>query len=76
MLGLSHANVDYKIAPQESISIIGSNSIDTQGELYSLDFNLIAKSSNKRIKRLFDILSSIILLMIFTGFIIYFPTSI
>jgi GT2 family glycosyltransferase len=64
MLGLSNARVDYKIAPQESISIIGSNSIDSPGELYVLDFNLIAKSSNKRIKRVFDLIASFILLLI------------
>jgi O-antigen biosynthesis protein len=62
MLGLSEARVDYKIAPQESFSIIGSNSVDSTGELYVLDFNLIAKSSNRRIKRLFDIVSALILL--------------
>jgi O-antigen biosynthesis protein len=64
MLVLSQASVDYKIAPQESISIIGSNSINSQGELYALDFNLIAKSSNKRIKRAFDIGTAIILIVI------------
>jgi hypothetical protein len=63
MLGLSRARVDYKIAPQESISIIGSNSIDSPGELYVLDFNLIAKPSNKRIKRVFDIVASFFLLI-------------
>jgi lipopolysaccharide/colanic/teichoic acid biosynthesis glycosyltransferase len=64
MLGLSKARVDYKIAPQESISIIGSNSIDSPGELYVLDFNLIAKPSNKRIKRFFDIGSAILLIIL------------
>jgi len=74
MLGLSHARVDYKIAPQESISIIGSNSIDSPGELYVLDFNLIAKASNKRIKRIFDILSSLVLLIISPVLVFYFKS--
>ncbi len=55
-------NIDFKIAPPESFSIIGSNSIDTAGDLYIIDVNSISKPKNKRNKRLFDILSSLLLL--------------
>ena len=57
--------VDYKIAPPESMSIIGSNSIDTAGDLYVIDINTVSKPVNKRNKRVFDVVSSFSLLMIF-----------
>ncbi len=55
---LVSSDVDFKIAPPESLSIIGSNSIDTAGDLYIIDVNAIGKPKNKRNKRLFDVLSS------------------
>ncbi|MCE3278348.1 MAG: putative glycosyltransferase [Bacteroidetes bacterium] len=58
---LISADVDFKIAPPESLSIIGSNSIDTAGDLYIIDVNSISKSKNKRNKRLADIILSIVL---------------
>ncbi len=54
MLGLGNTNVDFKIAPPESLSIIGSNSIETAGDLYTIDINSINKSQNIRNKRLLD----------------------
>lgn len=63
MLNLSEFNLDYKIAPPESISIIGSNSIDTAGDLYVLNVNAITREKNKRNKRLFDVAVGLILLL-------------
>ncbi len=60
---LVSADVDFKIAPPESLSIIGSNSIDTAGDLYIIDVNSISKSKNKRNKRLIDLLLSFIFLL-------------
>jgi len=60
---LVSADVDFKIAPPESLSIIGSNSIDTAGDLYIIDVNSIGKPKNKRNKRLVDILFSLISLV-------------
>jgi len=57
--------VDFKIAPPESLSVIGSNSINTSGDLYTIHFNSIGKASNRRNKRLFDVLSSLLLLCTF-----------
>jgi GT2 family glycosyltransferase len=65
MSELHNFQVDYKIAPEDSLSIIGSNSINTSGDLYVIDINSIDRPDNKRNKRLFDILSSIILLPAF-----------
>lgn len=64
MYTLVSADVDFKIAPPESLSIIGSNSIDTAGDLYIIDVNSISKPKNKRNKRLFDILASLLFVVI------------
>ena len=64
MSELNSSQVDYKIAPPESLYIIGSNSIDTSGDLYVVNINAISKISNKRNKRFFDIFTSIILFLI------------
>lgn len=53
-----HSSLDYKIAPEDTLSIIGSNSINTRGDLYTIDIKTINTNSNKRKKRLFDIITS------------------
>ena len=50
-----NAKVEYKIAPQDSLSIIGSNSINTRGDLYTVNISRIDKPANIRNKRLIDI---------------------
>lgn len=64
MLDLNDLNIDYKIAPPESLSIIGSNSISTSGDLYVVSINSIAKDNNRQNKRAFDLVFSLILLLI------------
>ncbi len=63
MSNSSQNELDYKIAPPESLYLIGSNSIDTAGDLIVLDTNSVAKASNRRAKRLFDLSISFILLI-------------
>jgi hypothetical protein len=63
MLDLSSMDVSYKIAPPESYSIIGSNSIHTAGDLYLVNVNAISKSPNRRKKRLFDFLLALFMLL-------------
>lgn len=58
--------VSYKIAPPESLSIIGSNSIDTAGDLYVIDINSVSKPVNRRNKRVVDF-------SVAFGFLIVFP---
>jgi GT2 family glycosyltransferase len=65
MLSLVAKDIEFKIAPPESLSIIGSNSIDTAGELYVIDLNNVARPENKRKKRLLDITSAGALLLFF-----------
>jgi hypothetical protein len=55
MLQLSKLDLEYKIAPPESLFIIGSNSIDDQGDLYLLDVDAITSPSNRRKKRMLDV---------------------
>ncbi len=62
MSQLQHNEVDFKIAPPESLSIIGSNSINTTGDLYVIDINSVGKPNNLRNKRLFDLAIAIILI--------------
>jgi hypothetical protein len=62
MMHLPGEKTEYKIAPPESLSIVGSNSINAPGDLYLIDFASITNTANKRNKRLFDICSSFILL--------------
>ena len=47
--------VDFKIAPTESMFLIGSNSINTAGDLYAFGINAITKPTNQRVKRLLDL---------------------
>jgi GT2 family glycosyltransferase len=76
MLKLSSKDIDFKIAQPESISIIGSNSIDTAGDFYTLDINSISKENNIRNKRIFDIFSSLIILIISPILIVFTKKSI
>lgn len=54
--------LDYKIAPPEALSIIGSNTIRTSGDPYIIDLNSIEKRNNRRNKRIFDLMMSLFLL--------------
>jgi hypothetical protein len=62
MSRLVQTNVDFKIAPPESLFLVGSNSIDSAGDLYVIDINSIAKPEIKRNKRLFDIIAALLML--------------
>ena len=64
MLHFTHTDVDFKIAPPESFSIIGSNSINTAGELYILNLNTISRNINQRRKRFLDMVISLILILL------------
>lgn len=63
MSSLQKTDLSFKIAPPESMSIIGSNSINTAGDMYVIDINTITLPENKRTKRLFDLITSILLLI-------------
>ena len=61
---LKSLETEYKIAPPESIFIIGSSNVNTRGELYMIDLNTINRPENKRIKRAFDVSVSFLFLLL------------
>jgi len=71
MLKLSDSQIDFKIAPTDSLSVIGSSSINTAGELYTIEVNSISSLSNKIVKRIFDILTALVIILLFS-FIFFF----
>jgi O-antigen biosynthesis protein len=57
---------NYKIHAANTDSIIGSNSKNTAGDLYASDYHFaIATSAGKRNKRLFDIVSALLLIVFY-----------
>ncbi len=65
MSSIRSKNVHFKIAPPKSVFIIGSHSTSEPGEMYVINMNSINKIENKQNKRIFDIISSIIFLLLY-----------
>jgi GT2 family glycosyltransferase len=63
MMLINHPELEYKIAPPESLFIIGSSSIQRGGEYYTIELNAINKPGNKRKKRILDVLISGLMLL-------------
>ena len=68
MMKLSRLNIDFKIAHPEGLSIIGSHSIDSKGEIFEISLNAVNKKKNLRKKRVLDLAISFI-------FLIFLPIS-
>ncbi len=66
------SDLEFKIAPEESLFVIGSNSIHSPGELYLIDINSLNKKNNQRNKRLFDLLSSMAIVAVLPLIIWFF----
>jgi len=66
MVELNKYPIDFKIAHPDSLYLIGSNSTNTNGELYTLDLYNINSPKNKRNKRTFDFLTA-------TGILLFTP---
>lgn len=64
MLALSSLETEYKIAPEAADSIIGSNSANTAGDLYVIPIHSVGEPENRRLKRVFDVLLSLALLVL------------
>lgn len=60
MSRIHQSNVDFKIAQPDSMYLIGSNSIDTAGDLYLININAITKPENIRNKRTLDFLVGLV----------------
>ncbi len=63
MTFINRPELEYKIAPPESLFIIGSNSILASGELYTIGLNAVDKPSNQRKKRMLDVLVSLLIVI-------------
>lgn len=64
MTNLSGTGVEIKIAPPDSLFIIGSNSIHQQGDWYSLGRHALDDSLNQRNKRINDYVLSILFIIL------------
>lgn len=64
MGAIEKEDVDFKIAPPESLYIIGSNSIESSGEYYILASDTILKPVNQKNKRVLDIFLSLFFLIL------------
>ena len=69
MSELNTSQLELKIAPPESLSIIGSQSITTSGDVFIIELDSISKANNKRSKRFLDFTSSLL-------FLVFFPLEI
>lgn len=69
---IDSAKTDFKIAQPDSHSLIGSNSIETAGDLYVLNINAITSQGNIRIKRIVDVTTAIFFLAATPFFIFYY----
>jgi hypothetical protein len=63
MMKLSQLNIDFKIAHPEGLSIIGSHSIDSKGEIFEISLNAVSKKKNLRKKRILDLTISLVFLL-------------
>jgi len=72
MLNFADERIDFKIAPPESLSVIGSNSINTAGDFYIVNLNAISKPKNLRNKRFVDFFFSFTLLLLSPFYIFVF----
>jgi GT2 family glycosyltransferase len=68
---IDSSSIDFKIAQPDSLFLIGSNSIETAGDLYVININAIANATSQRNKRFFDVTTAIILI-IFSPIICFF----
>jgi hypothetical protein len=74
MTQLSQKAVDFKIAPPESLYIIGSNSNQQSGEYYVISSDALLKPINQRNKRILDAFLSLFFLF-FSPLFVWFNTS-
>ena len=55
--------VEFKIAPEDTLSLIGGNAIFTAEDLYTIPLQPVYQPKNRRRKRTFDIVTALLLLM-------------
>ncbi|MCR4965058.1 MAG: glycosyltransferase family 2 protein [Bacteroidales bacterium] len=63
MSRLQDSQIEFRIAPEDSHFVIGSNSIFTPDSLYTIPVRSLAQRSVRRSKRIFNVLISCLLLL-------------
>lgn len=64
MQHLKPRGVDFKMAPEESDFVIGSNTINSREDLFTMEINTVASPMSRRNKRLFDIGTALLLTLL------------
>lgn len=63
MTRLQEFQVEFRIAPEDSLSVIGSHSIFSTADLYTMPVHAIVQKSSRRNKRVFDVCAALTLLL-------------
>lgn len=56
MSSIDNPRLEFKIAPPESLYIIGSNSVQSSSDIFIMDINSVSRHENRRKKRTLDVL--------------------
>ena len=72
MSRIEEKDIEFKIAQPDTTYLIGSNSIDTSGDLYVLNSNNLSRPENLRSKRLVDLFFASLFCLIYPVIIWFF----
>ena len=61
---LQDRQIEFKIAPEDSLSLIGSNDIFTSEDLYTIPLQSVYQQKSRRQKRAFDVIAALLLLLL------------
>ena len=64
MCDLQSAQVEFKIAPEGSVAVIGSNAIFSSENPYTIQVHAITQRASRRRKRCFDVVAALLLLVL------------
>jgi hypothetical protein len=68
MSSIDNPKLEFKIAPPESLYIIGSNSVQSSADIFILDINSVSRNENRRKKRTLDVILA-------TGLLLTWPIT-
>ncbi len=71
MVRAADLQLNFKIASPDGLAVIGSNSVETNGELYVISLNAVMSAKNRRIKRLFDLTVASFFLILSPFFLVF-----
>lgn len=75
MSRIGNDQIEFKIAQPESFYLIGSNSVDSSGDLYLLEIDKISEKSSKRNKRTFDFFMALFLLIAYPIIFLFYKNK-